>query len=262
MNLKVGGGNIEIGNTSGIHWHMNLANDIEYYHTDRKRNDIPWVRSKSKITGEVETYYLEGRQIDEGKIQNSKNKRKFDCIDCHSRPSHIITPTPQLINLYMSMGKIDSNIPYIKQAASQALDVRIQSSDKAYSSIRDFMKNYYNYKKDEIGEIPADKLDKTIELLHKLYKVNYFPDMNVSWKHYRNNIGHMYTEGCFRCHDGRHKTKSGKAIRSDCNACHTFKSEILPQNGQPARIVNDFVHPGGSLQNLKNKKCSDCHKAG
>src|SRR5690606_23651912 len=35
--LKVGGGNEETGNTAGIHWHMNIANQIVYYASDRTR---------------------------------------------------------------------------------------------------------------------------------------------------------------------------------------------------------------------------------
>ena len=38
---------------------------------------------------------------------------------------------------------------------------------------------------------------------------------------YANNLGHMDSPGCFRCHDDSHKTADGKdAISQDCGVCH------------------------------------------
>ena len=34
--MKIGGGNIESGNTSGIHWHMNTSNEVTFVATDEK----------------------------------------------------------------------------------------------------------------------------------------------------------------------------------------------------------------------------------
>src|SRR5580704_2346792 len=52
--IKVGGGDPALGVAGGgIHWHMNIANKIEYYASDEKRQIIPWVRitdSQGKIT--------------------------------------------------------------------------------------------------------------------------------------------------------------------------------------------------------------------
>ncbi len=45
--------------------------------------------------------------------------------------------------------------------------------------------------------------------------------MKVNWKTHPNNIGHLYYQGCFRCHDGNHVSKDGKVISKDCNSCHT-----------------------------------------
>jgi len=38
-----------------------------------------------------------------------------------------------------------------------------------------------------------------------------------------NNIGHMDSPGCFRCHDDSHKTKDGMAIGQDCETCHAIE---------------------------------------
>jgi len=42
--LNVGGGDPSNGPAGGIHWHMNIANKIEYISTDDELLNIPWVR--------------------------------------------------------------------------------------------------------------------------------------------------------------------------------------------------------------------------
>jgi hypothetical protein len=50
-----------------------------------------------------------------------------------------------------------------------------------------------------------------------------FPAMNVTFGTYPNNIGHMAFPGCFRCHDGEHKTTDGQVIKQDCDTCHDMQ---------------------------------------
>ncbi|MCI0437009.1 MAG: NapC/NirT family cytochrome c, partial [Gemmatimonadetes bacterium] len=42
--LKIGGGDPKTGAAAGIHWHMNIKNDIDYIAADERRDVIPWVR--------------------------------------------------------------------------------------------------------------------------------------------------------------------------------------------------------------------------
>ena len=44
--IKIGGGNVEAGPTSGIHWHMNIDNEVTYVASDSLRMIIPWVQIK------------------------------------------------------------------------------------------------------------------------------------------------------------------------------------------------------------------------
>jgi hypothetical protein len=45
----------------------------------------------------------------------------------------------------------------------------------------------------------------------------------VQFGTYASNIGHIDFPGCFRCHDGNHKTQDGKEIGQDCDTCHTVE---------------------------------------
>ena len=60
LQVHVGGGSERLGIASGIHWHMNVANEIEYIATDDKRQVIPWVRLKDRI-GNVREFTRRGR---------------------------------------------------------------------------------------------------------------------------------------------------------------------------------------------------------
>jgi hypothetical protein len=80
--------------------------------------------------------------------------------------------------------------------------------------------------------------------------------MKSDWKAYPNNIGHLMWAGCFRCHDGNHKSADGKAITDSCDACHSILAQgsgaellQLTPGGQP------FKHPAGDYDNT----CNECH---
>ena len=47
--------------------------------------------------------------------------------------------------------------------------------------------------------------------------------MNVGFGTYPNNIGHIDSPGCFRCHDDNHTAKDGKKIGQDCETCHAIE---------------------------------------
>jgi len=69
--------------------------------------------------------------------------------------------------------------------------------------------------------------------LAALYDQNVFPSMNVTWGTHQGDIGHKtLTQGCFRCHDGSHVAKDGKAISDDCSVCHNVVAMQDP-NPQP-----------------------------
>jgi hypothetical protein len=87
--LKVGGGDPAHGPVGGIHWHMNVANRVEYIATDKKNQEIPWVRTVDP-QGVVTEYRREGFTDDPERY----GIHIMDCMDCHNRPAHIFkSPT-------------------------------------------------------------------------------------------------------------------------------------------------------------------------
>ena len=54
--------------------------------------------------------------------------------------------------------------------------------------------------------------------------------MKVTFGTYPDNLGHLTSSGCFRCHDGSHNAKDGTSISADC--------EYLPQaDRQPESVI-------------------------
>jgi len=62
-----------------------------------------------------------------------------------------------------------------------------------------------------------------IAATQRIYGLNVFPEMKVTWGTYTSQLGHTDAPGCFRCHDESHKAKDGRTIKQDCALCHTIQ---------------------------------------
>ena len=248
LSLKVGGADPTHGPVGGIHWHMNVANKIEYIATDKERQVIPWVRitdSQSVVT-EYRTPNFTNA-VDQSLI------RRMDCMDCHNRPAHKYGKPDSAVDLAIALGRIDRAIPSIKSNAVAVLIQPYTGKQEAMEKIATALAQRY----------PGDaRVRSVIDVVQQIYRDNMFPEMKASWKAYPDNIGHKDWLGCFRCHDGEHKTadKKGSIKANDCNACHIILAQgrgvdlnKLTPEGQP------FAHPGGDIGEMK---CSDCHNGG
>jgi hypothetical protein len=258
MLLKIGGGNTELGRAEGIHWHMNIANKIEYIHTDELRDEIPWVRQTS-LDGTQKIFKKKNFDGDLSSIP-AENLRTMDCIDCHNRPSHIYHPADKSVNLSMFLGRIDSNLPFIKNLAVNVLEENYSSKEKGLDSIAHTINDFYNKNYPVIAEKKKDNISQAIIEIQKIYNRNYFPSMRVSWREYPNHISHLYDSGCFRCHDGKHFTDNGEMIRRDCNLCHTIISQSTSKGENLVSLSGiDFVHPEDLGIDVRDLNCVECH---
>lgn len=246
--LKVGGSDLTRGPVGGIHWHMNVENRIEYITRDGLRQVIPWVRVVDP-QGVVTEF-----QTADFKAEPDKDvSRTMDCMDCHNRPAHIFQTADEAVNMALYLGLLDPALPFIKKVAVEALSQTYATGEEAMRKIATAIHDQY----------AADpRYRRTIDELQKIYGNNFFPEMQTSWQVHPNNLGHLYFPGCFRCHDGEHKTPDGQtAIRAnDCTTCHV----ILAQGaGADLQQLNPqglaFAHPGGEIGDLK---CHECHAGG
>ncbi|MFA6570059.1 MAG: cytochrome b/b6 domain-containing protein [Bacteroidota bacterium] len=261
MLLKTGGGSPEHGYSEGIHYYMNIANEMRYFPADEYRQNIPIVIARNRITGKETVYKSIDSKINFDTLKK-ENFRIMDCIDCHNRPSHIYNQPNKITNLYLTQGKIDTALPYIKNLSVQAMESQVKNKLTAYNEIKTFIWKFYETNYPEVLTDKKASLQKSIDNIHKIYNENYFPEMKVSWRKFSNNIGHLYGAGCFRCHDGKHFSPEGKVISMDCNLCHRIIDQKAP-NGQVNTFDENgninFIHPGGMNNFIVGKPCYKCH---
>ena len=213
LQLHIGSGRAEAG--SGIHWHANPDNRIEFIATDAQRQEIPWVKYTDR-NGNVQEYVVEGTTPE----QLAKGERRtMDCLDCHNRPAHTFESSPErAVDNAIARGNIPRDLPFARREAVAALKTPYESKDAALRGIEAALRETYR----EQAGASATALTRTISGTQNLFAQNVFPAMKVGWATYPNNLGHMAFQGCFRCHDENHKTPSGKVIAQNCESCHSF----------------------------------------
>jgi hypothetical protein len=238
---------------------MNIANEITYVAVDSQRQVIPWVRIRNRQTGQEEEYTSTELPAPMEQLQQLQ-KNTMDCIDCHNRPSHIYRPPVRIVDQSMALGRISTELPAVRSAAIQALTTVYTTKQAAMDSIAIQMKEYFQKNYPEAARNKGNLIDAAIDELRLQYGNNFFPYMRSDWRSYPNNIGHMTDIGCFRCHDGKHVSPSGKVITKDCNSCHT----ILYQGSEPSPSTLSvgglpFQHPEDIGDAWNEMNCSDCH---
>jgi hypothetical protein len=86
--------------------------------------------------------------------------------------------------------------------------------------------------------------------------------MKVTYDAYPDHIGHLETEGCFRCHNDLFTSKNGRKITRDCNLCHNILGQGEKNSMSFTNVRNplEFVHPIDIGTAWKEANCSECHK--
>lgn len=256
MLLKVGGGNASSGPVGGIHWHMNLSNDVEFVYSDERRQVIPWVKF-TDATGKVTEYRTADFTASQAEIDKMPH-RKMDCVDCHSRPAHDYLSPARAVDVAFDAGKLDQSIPFLKARAVEALAKEYETKDEALAAIARDINQYYQTTHPDVLASKGAAVAAAVSEVQRLYQTYFFPEMKTDWRAHINNIGHFNAQGCFRCHDGQHFSKEGKPIRNDCAVCHTTLSQtyagstFVPENGV-------FRHPV-ELGTMNTYQCAACHK--
>ena len=217
LQVHVGGGSQKTGTATGIHWHMNVANEIDYITTDDKRQVIPYVRMKDRL-GNVREYFEEGVTPD----QLAKGeRRRMDCMDCHNRPSHQMAATAErAVDDAIARGEIPKTLPFVRREAVKALKAEYPSQDVAGEQIASTLREFYRTRQNAVYISRRQDVERAVSTAEAVYRRNVFPEMQVRFGTYVNNIGHMDSPGCFRCHDDKHKASDGKVIGQECDSCH------------------------------------------
>jgi hypothetical protein len=220
LRVHVGGGDGRPGLASGIHWHMNVANDIEYIATDSDRQTIPYVRMTDR-QGVVREYTVDAVTPE---LLAKGDRHRMDCVDCHNRPSHQVAATPErAVNEAMAAGGIPTTLPFVHREAVKVLKATYPSQDAGVEAISRGLRDFYRTGQPQAETSRGPEIDRAVLAVQDIYHRNVFPEMKVRFGSYASNIGHIDFPGCFRCHDDNHKSKDGKKIGQECDTCHAIE---------------------------------------
>lgn len=199
--------------TSRIHWHARPDVVVEYVAEDPQLETIPYVRLTNP-DGSVTEFMAEGTTArPEGPL------RRMDCLDCHSRPAHRLASSAEAaVDRAIAAGQVSRDLPFIKREMVEALTADYADRDAAADGIRRSLSEFYLSQSQ-----PATEVARAVDAAERLYRLNVFPAMNVSWGTYKSQLGHLEQNGCFRCHDDSHTASGDRVIRMDCDLCHNIQ---------------------------------------
>jgi hypothetical protein len=260
MLVKIGGGSPSTAQTTGIHWHMNIANKVEFIARDSTYQDIPWVKITNLKTGVSNLFQDTNSPLSAAEI-DSLPRHRMDCMDCHNRPTHIFRSPSYSVNLALATRRIQQTLPDIKQNGVDVLVKKYASTDEALKNISQKMWQLYDPKNFPDTIISNASIEQAMGALQEIYSHNFFPGMDVRWDMYADNIGHLDYKGCFRCHGGSHQNESGESIPRECTTCHYILSQGSPGNTQYASNPEglEFKHPEDIGEAWKEMGCYECH---
>ncbi|MEZ4670576.1 MAG: NapC/NirT family cytochrome c [Anaerolineae bacterium] len=263
MLMHTGGGSERQGLAKGIHWHT--ESKVSFIATDRLEQDIPWVRVEEP-DGTITEYNAINSPIDTQNLEQYTT-RDMDCITCHNRIAHEIENPETLVDNALRSGDLSDTIPFIR---TRAVDLLTSTSGETESQANHLYASLDQYYRDNYGDFYASgkqDVENTITLLTSLHDESNFPDQKLTSSTHPNNVGHLNSPGCFRCHDGQHFSSDGKVIRLECNLCHSIPLVVKSGTIEPLLRVATGIEPSSHLDpswisrhhNTFDATCSNCH---
>ncbi len=263
--MKTGGGSKRQGLGNGIHWH--IENPVYFLAEDAERQSIPYIRV-TLDDGSIKEYFDVETTVKSAEIKDDELVQ-MDCNTCHNRTAHGILPPASAMDQLLSRGLISTTIPDIKKKGEEVLAGVYKTeaeADKAILGLDGYYRDQYPTFYDQNTEL----ITKAITVLQDNYKLSAFTDQKMFWNTHPNNIGHDNSAGCFRCHDGKHLTSDGEAIRLECNLCHSIpvitKADEIVTNIELNRSVEPPSHLNTNWITIHNSvfdaTCQACHTVG
>jgi len=249
-----------LGLQEGIHWHINPDVQIDYITDLEDPSKIPWVRSRNKKTGE-EKIFLDSQYSDKHLAIDAGQVKTMDCMDCHNRPSHNYKVPQNFVDDLITAGSISTELPDIKYVSMEILYQDYETKEAAFDFIQKRVKEYYEENYDYLLEDYEEQINQAIAAIQTGFSQNIFPYMKVNWSVYPTHLGHMESDGCYRCHSDRHSTSTGETISRDCQLCHNIIAQGTPSSMEFSQTFNalDFKHPIEIRDAWRETLCSECH---
>jgi hypothetical protein len=175
-------------------------------------------------------------------------------------------PPPDQIDQLLARQLIDPAIPEIRLRGTEVLSATYATVPEALSGIAT-LKDFYQTTYPDYYAANSAKVDAAITALQGVYTDSTFPEQKSDWTAHPNNVGHNYTPGCFRCHDGKHLNDKQEAVRLECNLCHSIPVVVGPDKFVADIEISRGPEPESHLnsnwlalhRDSFDETCSACH---
>jgi len=211
--LHLGGTNPDLGLAAGIHGRAHLAGLVEFVAADTAREEIPYVRY-TDAEGTITEFVAKGA---DRRSLAAQPAHRMDCLDCHDRPAHAFSASAErAVDRAIAEGRLPRDVPFVRRDVIAAVSGEYATRQAAHDGIAARLQVIYAGR-----HVPPERVRQVVRVAQDVYARNVFPAMRVTFGTYGNNLGHMDSPGCFRCHDDNHVSADGRAIGQDCESCHT-----------------------------------------
>jgi nitrate/TMAO reductase-like tetraheme cytochrome c subunit len=260
--MHTGGGTERQGLGRGIHWH--IENPVYYYANDHEEQEIPYVKVVNE-DGSVTEYLDIESELDPSEIPDEELK-EMDCITCHNRITHLVKQPEEILDALLAQGIVSTEIPEIKRVAVEIFRRPYEDTETALTSIAG-IENYYKTYYPEFYAENNPLMQTAIAALQVAYNQSVYPEQKSDWDSHPNNVGHIYSPGCFRCHDGKHLNQEQEAIRLECNLCHAIPVVAEQYDFVTSLEISQGPEPESHLNpnwismhhNAFDQTCQNCH---
>ncbi len=260
--MKTGGGAKRLGLGRGIHWHV--ENQVLFYATDGREQEIPYVQV-IKDDGTIDEYIDIETNFDPSTI-TTEDLVEMECTTCHNRITHLVNYPEDMIDQMLSQGVISPSIPDIRRLAIDIFYREYETTDLGIIAVGG-LKDYYETYEEEFYAENSALINGAIEELQNAFQQSVYVEQKSDWNSHPNNVGHEFSPGCFRCHDGQHLNAADEAIRLECNVCHSipvvagaadFVADIEISRGpEPeSHLSPNWI---GLHRDIFDHTCENCH---
>ena len=205
---------------SGAHWHID--HPVWYLALDDEGQEIVQVEVQDESGGAV-TYQAPDRPATSGEL----TKQEMECTDCHNRAAHQFRNPEELVDLALAAGIIDRGLPYVKRESMALLSGSYPTQEEGIEAMAGLSEVY----RSEFPDAYAAKqsaVEEATGALQAIYHQTVFPEMNLTWDSYPDNVGHIDSPGCFRCHGSEMVNAQGEAVPANCTLCHSVPAATGP----------------------------------
>ncbi len=265
LTIRIGESKNSPHQSRGIVWHMSDPSRVSYAAADPLAQSIPWVQV-NKPDGSATTYISRVSPLSRAQIEQLP-RSGMTCSDCHNRGAHDIVQPDAALDQALFNGEVAVTLPSVKRRLLEALSVGRPAHEAAMAAVRNTLTRTVSDRTPELVQLRQGEIDRALAFAEKHYADSNFFEQRVDWGTHPSHLGHRFSSGCFRCHDGQHVDAEGKLLANDCDTtCHTAPrmSPMTPPGASPDPAsapwhpwqlpILDLKIPGHDRLN-----CSDCH---